>query len=95
MSDGSAAGRWVRSLLGEVANGQLVRPSREQTSDRPAVLVADAKSVYDHFQKEKGAANAACRVSLELNLLWGEMSEKNLHLHWVPTTHQAADVLTK
>lgn len=94
VSEGSANGQWIRSMLDEVVLCQVQKNHRRHITARRLILVTDCKAMCDHLSAERGAASDK-RVALELSLLRGEVGNCNMALKWVPTTHQLADVMTK
>ncbi len=60
----------------------------------PGIVVTDAKSLFDHLSTT-GSVPKERQTLIDLLVARDLIEENTLSLHWVPTTHQLADVLTK
>ena len=60
----------------------------------PGILVTDARSLYDHLHCT-GSIPKERQTLIDLLVARDLLEEKSIALHWVPTTHQLADIFTK
>jgi len=86
---------YLRLLLEAILYGEpACGPDWRHRLKIPGILIADARSLYDHLNKT-GSAPKEKRILIDL-LVARDLTEANaLKLRWTPTTHMLADILTK
>jgi hypothetical protein len=92
MGESSEGVEFVRQLLAELYNPLYTIKSREECANAiPAVLVTDARSLFDNLKKDGGTVKDR-RLRLELNLIRGL---ENCMVRWLNSEMMVADELTK
>ena len=86
---------WLRTLLAELSDVTAKKGSELEAKSRmtPAVLVTDARSLYDVLVAEKVNISDR-RLSLEAALI-RQVAKWNTHIKWVRSEQMIADCLTK
>jgi hypothetical protein len=89
-------GDYLKTLLHEAFHSSFSLVTyRAGLKERDAILVVDAKSLYDFLGRDTGRLPADKRLGIDMRLMQHYMTESSWFLKWVCGPQQLADCLTK
>ena len=97
LATASGTVEWACLILSEALDGKFEpRLSRQRLSDRPPILTADGKSLYDHLTSPSSpTAVDDRRTSIDIVIIRESIKATKASIRWLPTNRMLADALTK